>query len=276
MSIEVSAQKLVEAGSHFGHLLRRTNPKMKQFQYGVRDGNFIFDLLKTKEKLEEALAFIEEESKKGKTFLIVGTKKQIQDEITAFANETKSFFVRERWLGGTFTNFDQIKRTLTRSLETKKKMEAGEFSSYTKKERLMMSWDIEKTERMMGGLNGMDKIPSVMIVVDTKKEFAAVREASLVKVPVVGLVDSNGDPDLVDYPIPVNDDASSSVSYVLGLIKEAILKGRGQSVSKNAASQKEDVKVKPEAKTKQEVKVKKEAKTNATKKKTKTKTEKVK
>lgn len=265
MKVEVSAQKLVESGAHFGHMLRRTNPKMKRFQYTVRDGNFIFDLIKTKGHLEEALELLTDAASKGKKILIVGTKKQIQDEVVSFAKETGSFWVSERWLGGTFTNFDQIKRTLTRSQETKVKMNSGEFKGYTKKEKLMMSWAIEKTEKMMGGLTGMEKTPDIMIVIDTKKEFAAVNEAKLVKVPVIGIVDSNGDPDQIDYPIPANDDATASVSYILSLMKDAIMAGKG-GVKKT-----EEVKaVKKEKVEKKETKVK-EVKAKATKAKKETK-----
>jgi small subunit ribosomal protein S2 len=219
---EVSAQKLVETGAHFGHQMRRWNPRMKDFLYKVQDNTFIFDLIKTKAMLEEALEFMAQEAKSGKKILFVGTKKQIKEGIVDLAKATNNYYIVERWLGGTFTNFEQIKKSLHKMEDMKKKLANGEYASYTKKERLLISRDIEKLERMIGGLAGMEKLPDVVFVVDTHKEETAVSEARRLKVPVVGIVDSNGDPDSVDYAIPMNDDASQAVSYILELIKETL------------------------------------------------------
>ncbi len=219
---EVSAQKLVETGAHFGHQMRRWNPRMKEFLYKVQDSTFIFDLIKTKALLEEALTFLETESKAGKKILFVGTKKQLKEKIIAVAKATNNYYIAERWLGGTFTNFEQIKKSLHKMEDMKKKLAAGEYASYTKKERLLISRDIEKLERMIGGLAGMEKLPDVVFVVDTHKEETAVSESRRLKVPVVGIVDSNGDPDDVNYAIPMNDDATQAVEYVLDLVQETI------------------------------------------------------
>lgn len=220
---DVSAQKLVETGAHFGHQMRRWNPRMKEFLYKVQDSTFIFDLIKTKALLEEALDFLAAESNAGKKILFVGTKKQLKEKIIEVAQETKNYYIAERWLGGTFTNFEQIKKSLHKMEDMKKKLANGEYASYTKKERLLISRDIEKLERMIGGLAGMEKIPDVVFVVDTHKEETAVSESRRLKVPVVGIVDSNGDPDDVDYAIPMNDDATQAVSYILDLVKETLL-----------------------------------------------------
>lgn len=196
---------------------------MKDFLYKVQDSTFIFDLIKTKSLLEEALEFLSTESKAGKKILFVGTKKQLKENIIDVAKATNNFYISERWLGGTFTNFEQIKKSLHKMDDMKKKLASGEYASYTKKERLLISRDIEKLERMLGGLSGMEKLPDVVFVVDTHKEETAVSEARRLKVPVVGIVDSNGDPDVVDYAIPMNDDATQAVSYILDLVKETLL-----------------------------------------------------
>lgn len=218
----VSAQKLVETGAHFGHQMRRWNPRMKEFLYKVQDNIFIFDLIKTKSMLEEALEFMSNESSAGKKILFVGTKKQIKEPIMELAKVTNNYYIVERWLGGMFTNFEQIKKSLHKMEDMKKKLASGEYASYTKKERLLISRDIEKLERMIGGLAGMEKLPDVVFIVDTHKEETAVSESRRLKVPVVGIVDSNGDADIIDYPIPMNDDASQAVTYILDLIRETL------------------------------------------------------
>lgn len=195
---------------------------MKEFLYKVQDNTFIFDLIKTKSMLEEALEFMSTESKKGKKILFVGTKKQIKEPIMELAKATNNYYIVERWLGGMFTNFDQIKKSLHKMEDMKKKLASGEYASYTKKERLLISRDIEKLERMIGGLAGMEKLPDIVFIVDTHKEETAVSESRRLKVPVVGIVDSNGDADVIDYPIPMNDDASQAVTYILDLVKETL------------------------------------------------------
>jgi len=226
MTVKVDVKKLLEAGAHFGHQARRWNPKMEPYLYGVQDGVHVFDLIKTKEALDQALDVLKEASKKGKKILLVGTKKQAKDKVREVAKSTGCFFVTERWLGGTLTNFDQMNKSLTKLSDMKKKMEAGDYKSFTKKERLLIEREIARLERFFGGLVGLSDLPDVMFIVDTKRQSGAVKEAKVKGVEVVGIVDSNSDPTLIDYPIPMNDDATRALEYVLDLVREAILEGK--------------------------------------------------
>jgi small subunit ribosomal protein S2 len=224
---DISLKKLIEAGAHFGHQTKRWNPKMEQYLYGEREGVHIFDLIKTKKLLEEALDFVKKAAREKKTILFVGTKKQVKDKIEEVAKATNSFYVRERWLGGTITNFAQIKKTVKKLTDLKKGFESGEYKDRTKKERLLLNREIQRLEKFLGGLVGMDEIPDILVVVDIKREVTAIKEALAKNVPTVAIVDTNCDPTLVDYPIPMNDDASRALEYVLDLFKEAINKGGG-------------------------------------------------
>lgn len=226
MATKVSLDALLEAGAHFGHQTRRWNPKMEEYLYGEENGVHLFDLTKTKPRLEEALDFLKKSASEGKIILFLGTKKQIKDKIIEVGTVAASPYVSERWLGGTISNFDQMRRSLKKLEEMKAKMAAGEYGKYTKKERLLIDREIARLERFFGGLKGMDKVPDVLFVVDTKREFGAVREANAKGVKVVGVVDSNADPEPVDYVIPMNDDAARAVNYVLDLVKEAVLEGK--------------------------------------------------
>lgn len=229
MSQTISLEKMVEAGAHFGHQMRRWNPQMREYLHSVKDGVFVFDLIKTGELLEEALNVLTDASKNGKTILVVGTKKQVKDQTKALAKETGIFSVTERWLGGTFTNFAQIKKSVAKLTETTEKLASGGYSGFTKKERLLIARDAEKLDRMFGGLVGMNKLPDLMLVIDTHREQSAVTEARRMKIPTIGVVDSNGDASDVDYPIPMNDDASTALDYVLSLFESAILEGQGRT-----------------------------------------------
>lgn len=226
MAFKISLTKLLEAGAHFGHQARRWNPKMAPYLYGVEEGIHVFDLVKTKEALEEALDAIKTAVAEGKVVLLLGSKKQAKEKVIEIGTETGVPYVSERWLGGTLTNFEMIKRSLTKLSEMKAKMAAGEYSIYTKKERLLLEREIARLERFFGGMASLEKTPDMLVVVDTHKEAGAVKEARKSKVTVVGIVDSNADPAAIDYPIPMNDDASKALDYVLGLIKEAILEGK--------------------------------------------------
>ncbi len=226
MVIKVSAEELLERGAHFGHQSKRWNPKMEQYLYGEEGGVHVFDLIKTKKLLEEALEFLKTSAKEGKVILFVGCKKQAQEKTREVAEATGSSYFTERWLGGTLTNFDQIKKSIKKLLDMKAKMEGGEYASFTKKERLLIDREIARLERYFGGIAKLEKIPDVLVVVDTHKESSAIREANSKGVKVVGIVDSNADPDVIDYPIPMNDDAVKAVDYVLDLMKDAILEGR--------------------------------------------------
>ena len=229
MSIKVSAEELLESGAHFGHQARRWNPKMSAYLYGTQDGVHVFDLIKTKEALEEALNFLTESAKEGKVILFVGCKKQASGKTKEVAEATGSPYFVERWLGGTLTNFEQIGKSIKKLAGMKENMATGEYASFTKKERLLIDREIARLERFFGGISSLSKIPDVLVVIDTHKESGAVREAKSKGIMVVGIVDSNADPTLIDYPIPMNDDATKAIGYVLDLIKEAILEGRGKS-----------------------------------------------
>jgi small subunit ribosomal protein S2 len=222
MAVNVTLEELLEVGAHFGHQSRRWNPKMSQFIFDEREGVHVFDLAKTREQLIEALNVLAQFAKDGKSILFVGTKKQAKEKLASVAQNTNSLYVNERWLGGTLTNFDQIMRSIRKLAEMKDKLAKGEYSQYTKRERLLIEREIADLEKSFGGLSQMKARPDIMIIVDIHKETAAVREAKQLKIPTIAIVDSNSNPDLVNYPIPMNDDASRAVEYVLGLFETTI------------------------------------------------------
>ncbi len=226
---KVSLDDLLNAGAHFGHQSKRWNPKMEDFLYGEDSGVHVFDLTKTKPMLEEALEFLTKTVSEGKTVLFLGTKKQIKEKVKEVAEAVGMPYVNERWLGGTFSNFEQMKRSLKKMEEMKENMATGGYNKHTKKERLLIEREIARLERFFGGVKNISGIPDALFVIDTKREHGAVREANNRKVPVVGIVDSNADPDMVDYVIPMNDDASKALEYILELVKEAILEGSKKS-----------------------------------------------
>lgn len=226
MTVNVSLKELISAGAHFGHQVRRWNPKMSPFLYSEKDGVHIFDLTKTKEKVDVALQFLKESAKSGKIILFVGTKKQSKVKLAEIAKEAGCFYVNERWLGGTLTNFEQIKKSVGKMADFKNKMQSGEFNDRTKKERLLIQREIDRLERFFGGLAGIEKKPDILVIIDIKREKTAVLEAKAKGVETVAIVDSNSDPTLVDYPIPMNDDATRAIEYILGLMKDAILEGK--------------------------------------------------
>jgi small subunit ribosomal protein S2 len=229
MAIKISLKELIESGAHFGHQSKRWNPKMKVHLHGIKEGIHIFDLTKTKKALEEALKILKQASKDGEKILFLGTKKQAKEKTRQVAIATGSFFVDERWLGGTLTNFDQMKKSTSKLTEMKKKLAKGEYKNHTKKERLLIEREIARLERFFGGIVDMQKLPDLLIVVDTKKEIGAVREAKMKGVKTIAVVDSNSDPTLVDYAIPMNDDATRAIDYVLGLMQQAIEEGKKTS-----------------------------------------------
>ena len=220
--ITASAEKLLEAGAHFGHQTKRWNPKMGQYIYGTREGVSVFDLIKTKEALEQALSVLENAAKEKKLVLFLGTKRQVQEKLAEVANATNSPYVNERWLGGTLTNFEQIKNSVKKLNQMRENKDKGEYKELTKKERLLIDRDIAKLERKVGGLELLDRIPDIIFIVDTHKEKSAVVEAAKTGVEIIGIVDSNADPTDIDWPIPMNDDASAALDYVLELVKEAM------------------------------------------------------
>ena len=224
---EVSLKTLIETGAHFGHQTKRWNPKMEEYLYGDKEGVHIFDLVKTKALLDEALNFLKDAAKAKKTILFVGTKKQAKEKVKQVALETESFFINERWLGGILTNFAQIKKTTQKLIDFRKNLVAGEYKNRTKKERLLIEREIAKLEKFFGGLVGMTQIPDILVIIDVKRESTAVKEAAFKDVVTVAVVDSNSDPTNLNYPIPMNDDAGKAVEYVLDLFKDAILEGKG-------------------------------------------------
>jgi small subunit ribosomal protein S2 len=240
MVSKISLEKLIQGGAHFGHQVRRWNPKMEEYLYGSQKNVHLFDLTKTKTCLEGALSEIKKISKEGKNILIVGTKKQIKEKVKDVANECGVFYVNERWLGGTLTNFEQIKKSAIRLEKMKEGMVGGVYDKYTKKEKLLLEREIRRLERYFSGIKNMDRVPDLLIIFDIRKEKGAVKEANFKGIETVAIVDTNCDPTLVDYPIPMNDDAKKALEYVLDLIQEAIMEGKGKS--SNVKEMKEDKK----------------------------------
>ena len=223
----VSMSYLLEAGVHFGHQTKRWNPKMKPYIFTARDDIYIIDLDKTVKKIEEAYAAIKAIADNGGTFLFVGTKKQASEASLEEATRSNSYYVTERWLGGTLTNFRTIRRRVKR-LEEIEKMEAdGTFEVLPKKEVVGLKKEYEKLNKVLCGIREMNKLPQALIIVDPKKEINAIREARKLNIPVFGIVDTNCDPDDVDYVIPGNDDAVRAVKVVLGVLNNAICESRG-------------------------------------------------
>lgn len=220
--IKISVEKLFESGAHFGHQVSRSHPKAKDFVYTQEGGVLIFDLPKTKKLISEALLFLAGLAKKNKDILFLGTKRQIRDKVKEAAQKCGSFFVGNRWLGGTLTNFPQIKKSLEKLEDLRARRKKDGFAGYTKRELLLVDREIKRLEEDFGGLLGMEELPSVLVIVDTKRESTALHEAIKTGVPVVGIVDSNSDPSNVDYPVPMNDDSVEAVGYVLDLISQAI------------------------------------------------------
>ncbi len=222
----VSMKQLLEAGVHFGHQTRRWNPKMAQYIFTERNGIYIIDLQKTVGKLEEAYMFIREVAANGDEILFVGTKKQAQDSVKEEAIRCGMPYVNARWLGGMLTNFNTIKRRIKR-LEQLKKMEAdGTFDLLPKKEVIKLNLEIEKLEKFMGGIVNMKKQPAAMFIVDPRKERIAVQETKKLGIPLVAVVDTNCDPDEIDYVIPGNDDAIRAVRLIAGAMADAVIEGR--------------------------------------------------
>lgn len=236
--VSIDLKDLLEAGAHFGHQSSRWNPKMKPYLYTVRDGVHVFDLAKTKEGLEKAMAFAGEVAAKGGQIIFAGCKRQAQGIIREVAEKAGMPWVTERWLGGTITNWKEIKKQLDRLAEMKEKRASGEFKKYTKKEQILLDREIAKLEKFFGGLAGLKDLPAAIFVVDVKKEHTAVREANQEEIPVIGIVDSNADPDKIDYVIPSNDDAVGAIELIVKAIGEAVAAGRQQKVTEVAKADK--------------------------------------
>ena len=239
----VSMKQLLEAGVHFGQQTRRWNPKMAPYIFTERNGIYIIDLQKTVKKLEEAYMFVRDISAEGKEVLFVGTKKQAAESIKEEAIRADAHFVNARWLGGMMTNFKTIQRRIKR-LEQLRQLEAdGTFDRLTKKEAAKLNLEIEKLEKFMGGIKNMKKLPGALFVVDPRKEKIAVSEAKRLGIPVVAIVDTNCDPDDVDYVIPGNDDAIRAVKLIAGCMANAIIEGRQGADAAPEAAEEEAEKV---------------------------------
>ena len=232
----VSMKQLLEAGVHFGHQTRRWNPKMAQYIFTERNGIYIIDLQKTVKKLEEAYDFVRELSANGGTVLFVGTKKQAGDSIREEAERAGAYYVNARWLGGMLTNFKTIRGRVARLAQLKAMAEDGTFDMLPKKEVAGLELEIEKLEKYLGGITEMKKIPQAMFIVDPRKERIAVSEAIKLGLPIVAIVDTNCDPDEIDYVIPGNDDAIRAVKLIAGAMANAVIEGRdGKDTADEAA-----------------------------------------
>ncbi|RAI82814.1 30S ribosomal protein S2 [Macrococcoides goetzii] len=238
----ISMKQLLEAGVHFGHQTRRWNPKMKKYIFTERNGIYIIDLQKTVKKVEEAYNFMKSVSEEGGTVLFVGTKKQAQDAIKDEAIRSGQFFINERWLGGTLTNYKTINKRVKRISEIEKMEENGTFDVLPKKEVVELKKEYDRLIKFLGGIREMKSMPAALFVVDPRKERNAIAEAKKLHIPIVGIVDTNCDPDEIDYVIPANDDAIRAVKLLTGKMADAILEGRqGVSNEEVAAEQNIDL-----------------------------------
>ena len=222
----VAMKQLLEAGVHFGHQTRRWDPKMAEYIFQARNGIHIIDLQKTSKKLDEAYAFIKEQAEEGKTVLFVGTKKQAQECMKEAALKCGMYYVDQRWLGGMLTNFETIRTRVQRLKDLETMQEDGTFDVLPKKEVILLKKEMEKLEKNLGGIKEMDKLPGVIFLVDPKKERIAILEAKKLNIPVVGLVDTNSNPEELDYPIPGNDDAIRAVKLIADVMANAVIEGR--------------------------------------------------
>jgi len=219
-------KQLLEAGVHFGHQTRRWNPKMKRFIFGERNGIYIIDLQQTLTRIETAYTFVRDVTAKGGSVLFIGTKKQAQDPIEQYANKCGMPFINERWLGGMLTNYQTMSKRVAKMLELERQRDSGEFAAMPKKEALLKTRELDKLERYLGGIRSMDRLPQAVFVLDTKKEHIAVTEANKLGIPVVAVVDTNCDPDVIDYVIPGNDDAIRSGTLLCRVIADAVIEGK--------------------------------------------------
>ena len=234
----VAMKQLLEAGVHFGHQTRRWNPKMAEYIFQAKNGIHIIDLQKSSKKLDEAYDFLKNQAEEGKTVLFVGTKKQAQECAKEAAEKCGMYYVNQRWLGGTLTNFKTIRNRIKRLTDIEKMQEDGTFEVLPKKEVILLKKEMEKLEKNLGGIKEMTEIPGVMFVVDPNKEKIAILEARKLGIPVIGLVDTNCNPEDVDYAIPGNDDAIRAVKLIMDVMANAVIEGRqGESMEQEVDEQ---------------------------------------
>lgn len=255
--MEIKLKDLLEAGCHFGHQVTRWNPKMKPYLFAARDRIHIFDLAKTKEGLDRAMDFVREVTAKDGKIVFVGTKRQAQEIIKEAAIQAKMPYVSERWIGGTLTNWERIKKNIDTLAELKLNKAQGKYQDYTKKENLLIDRKISRLEHVFGGLAELKGLPAALFIVDLKKESGAAKEARAVGVKVIALVDSNSDPDLADFVIPANDDAVKSVQFIVGAIKEAVLEAGKKGKKAVPSSEPESALIEKEEKPEEKSKIKK-------------------
>jgi small subunit ribosomal protein S2 len=243
----ISMKQLLEAGVHFGHQTRRWNPKMKPYIFAERNGIYIIDLQKTVKLVDKAYNAVKEIAENGGNILFVGTKKQAQESVTAEAKRCGMFYVNNRWLGGTLTNFNTIKKRINRLHELYRMEENGQFDLLPKKEVIKLKLQREKLEKNLGGIKDMKKIPDALFVVDTRKEHLAIQEARKLNIPIIAIVDTNCDPDEADYIIPGNDDAIRAVKLIASAMANAVIEGRqGESFDAEEKPAEEAVEAKKE------------------------------
>ena len=237
----VAMKQLLEAGVHFGHQTRRWDPKMAEYIFQARNGIHIIDLQKTSKKIDEAYSFLKEQAEEGKTVLFVGTKKQAQECVKEAAEKSGMYYVDQRWLGGMLTNFETIKAREQRLKDLERMQEDGTFGVLPKKEVILLKKEMEKLEKNLGGIKEMEEIPGVIFLVDPKKEHIAILEAKKLGIPVIGLVDTNCNPEEVDYAIPGNDDAIRAVKLITDVMANAIIEGKqGESFEAEEAEEVEN------------------------------------
>ena len=237
----ISMKQLLEAGVHFGHQTRRGNPKMAEYIFAERNGIYIIDLQKTVKKVDEAYNFVRDLAADGGEILFVGTKKQAAESIKEEAERVGMYYVNTRWLGGMLTNFETIKKRIQRLAQLRKMEEDGTFDMLPKKEVTKLTLEIEKLEKYLGGIKNMKKLPSALFIVDPRKERNAVAEARKLNIPIIAIVDTNCDPDEIDYVIPGNDDAIRAVKLIAGAMANAVIEGRqGEQYEEPAAEAAEE------------------------------------
>jgi small subunit ribosomal protein S2 len=230
--VSVTMKELLEAGVHFGHQTKRWNPKMKEFIYGQRNGIYIIDLQKTIKVFKEALQFLKGLSGEGREILFVGTKKQAQDIVRDAASKCESSYVNQRWLGGLLTNFKVIRGSIDKLVDLDEKREDGRWDLLSKKEQSRMDKVYRKLSKNLGGIKRMQGMPGALFIIDSSKEDIAILEATKMNIPIVAIVDTNGDPEVVDYPIPGNDDAVRAIELFTNKVAEAILEGKKSRIEK--------------------------------------------
>ena len=225
MALPEVIKGLLESGVHFGHLSKHWNPKMKKFIFGKKKNVYIIDLEKTAQKLEEAKEFLKEKTQAGEKILFVATKKQLRSLLKELASSCDMPYVTERWVGGLLTNFSTVRGRVNKYIQLLEKREKGGFNKMVKKEVVKLNREIERMEKNYSGVTSLDDLPGCVYVIDPKKEFACVREVSKLGIPIVALIDTDADPDIIDYPVPGNDDSIKSVKYITSCLVEAIKAG---------------------------------------------------